>query len=623
MTIEDQPGRVRRGAKEGTKNNGAGAPGGAALPERLQAARESRGLDLFRVERDTKIRLKYLKAMEDGDFEQLPGEVYARGFLRNYASYLGLDADEAEAEWKRGGIVPRTPAKSADQSSAAKSGASKSQTRAEVTLPSIKLPSLKLPSFGRAPATSQAPVDEPSVADVAPTPVPATVKLASSGTDDLATIAVPAAALSDGPAPSAEGDGTVLHVSETESPPSAPRRISIPIPSFLRRRPRDEKAPEPFQGPAMPTPARAFRLQPAHFVILVLVVAIVGVSAYFANQAQKVLQDPVLSVSAPVQGYTELSTDTHTYRLEGNSTPNAEINISLDQRTSVQTQADAQGSWSKVVTLHSGVNQIDVYSVDLATNHKSDVVTRYLSVPAPTASPVPLYLSVDSPVNGSAFARGNITVTGTTVSVEYVTVTPTYMGPPVSNPSTARPSNGETPTPTDVPTLAPLETPTPFASSSATVTPRPTATPAGMPSAVQVIPTIDGKYSAQVQLYSGTWQLTVIGTGKTGLMTTPKTVTIVVLAGSLKVTILARAGSPALKIWKDGRPWGNYVSFEILPQGHFVTVVADRSVWIETGIPRYTWVTVNGVNYGQLSPSRTLATWLITAFSPPTPMNNR
>jgi len=51
------------------------------------------------VERDTKIRVKYLSALEDGEFTELPGDVYTRGFLRNYASYLGLDADQIEEAW--------------------------------------------------------------------------------------------------------------------------------------------------------------------------------------------------------------------------------------------------------------------------------------------------------------------------------------------------------------------------------------------------------------------------------------------------------------------------------------------------------------------------------------------
>jgi cytoskeletal protein RodZ len=72
----------------------------SAVGEMLREAREIRGVDLYRVERDTKIRSRYLAALENGDFADLPGDVYARGFLRNYATYLGLDADEIEEEWR-------------------------------------------------------------------------------------------------------------------------------------------------------------------------------------------------------------------------------------------------------------------------------------------------------------------------------------------------------------------------------------------------------------------------------------------------------------------------------------------------------------------------------------------
>jgi len=79
---------------------GSGGDGRSAVGEKLRDAREIRGVDIFRVERDTKIRSKFLTALEEGDFTDLPGDVYARGFLRNYASYLGLDADEIEEEWR-------------------------------------------------------------------------------------------------------------------------------------------------------------------------------------------------------------------------------------------------------------------------------------------------------------------------------------------------------------------------------------------------------------------------------------------------------------------------------------------------------------------------------------------
>jgi len=92
---------------------GSGRSNRSTVGDRLRDAREAKGVDLFRVERDTKIRSKFLAALEDGDFADLPGDVYARGFLRNYASYLGLDADEVEEEWRReaGAATPvREPA---------------------------------------------------------------------------------------------------------------------------------------------------------------------------------------------------------------------------------------------------------------------------------------------------------------------------------------------------------------------------------------------------------------------------------------------------------------------------------------------------------------------------------
>src|SRR4051794_32595952 len=72
-----------------------------SLPERLYAARERKGVDLYRAERDTKIRARYLGALERGDYRELPGSVYTKGFLRNYALYLGLDPEEILLQWRR------------------------------------------------------------------------------------------------------------------------------------------------------------------------------------------------------------------------------------------------------------------------------------------------------------------------------------------------------------------------------------------------------------------------------------------------------------------------------------------------------------------------------------------
>jgi cytoskeleton protein RodZ len=64
------------------------------LGDRLRLAREAKGLTLEQVEAMTKIRRRYLQALEEENYGQLPGEVFVRGFLRNYALALGLDPQE-------------------------------------------------------------------------------------------------------------------------------------------------------------------------------------------------------------------------------------------------------------------------------------------------------------------------------------------------------------------------------------------------------------------------------------------------------------------------------------------------------------------------------------------------
>ena len=57
----------------------------------LREARVQRGLSLEDVSYETRIRTRYLEALEDERFEDLPGEAYAKGFLRTYADFLDLD----------------------------------------------------------------------------------------------------------------------------------------------------------------------------------------------------------------------------------------------------------------------------------------------------------------------------------------------------------------------------------------------------------------------------------------------------------------------------------------------------------------------------------------------------
>jgi cytoskeleton protein RodZ len=99
MTTRDH---ARRAAQRfGAADRPDAVDPGPGLPDRLVAARERKGVDLVRAERDTKIRVRYLSALERGDYRDLPGAVYTKGFLRNYAIYLALDPEDVLRQWRR------------------------------------------------------------------------------------------------------------------------------------------------------------------------------------------------------------------------------------------------------------------------------------------------------------------------------------------------------------------------------------------------------------------------------------------------------------------------------------------------------------------------------------------
>ncbi len=64
-----------------------------SIGEELRQAREQMKASLLDVENETKIRTKYIIAMENDAFDVLPGKVYVKGFLRMYARFLGLDGE--------------------------------------------------------------------------------------------------------------------------------------------------------------------------------------------------------------------------------------------------------------------------------------------------------------------------------------------------------------------------------------------------------------------------------------------------------------------------------------------------------------------------------------------------
>lgn len=66
----------------------------ASLGQSLREAREQRGLSLAQVEESTKIKQSYLVALEAEDYAKLPHPTYVKGFIKTYAGFLGLEAQE-------------------------------------------------------------------------------------------------------------------------------------------------------------------------------------------------------------------------------------------------------------------------------------------------------------------------------------------------------------------------------------------------------------------------------------------------------------------------------------------------------------------------------------------------
>lgn len=72
-----------------------------SIGQRLREERLRKGIKLSEISEFTRIRTGFLEAIEADQFDQLPGNFYARSFIRQYARYIGLDDPELEAEIKR------------------------------------------------------------------------------------------------------------------------------------------------------------------------------------------------------------------------------------------------------------------------------------------------------------------------------------------------------------------------------------------------------------------------------------------------------------------------------------------------------------------------------------------
>ncbi|MBP6581297.1 MAG: helix-turn-helix domain-containing protein, partial [Sphingorhabdus sp.] len=78
--------------------------------QRLRAAREAARLSLADVAAKTRVPMRHLEAIEEGEFATLPGATYILGFSRSYARAVGLDAteltDQLREELAEGGLQP-------------------------------------------------------------------------------------------------------------------------------------------------------------------------------------------------------------------------------------------------------------------------------------------------------------------------------------------------------------------------------------------------------------------------------------------------------------------------------------------------------------------------------------
>ncbi len=71
------------------------------LAIRLKEAREEKGMSLDELQAATKIQKRYLTALEEGNYDVIPGNFYVRAFIKQYAEAVGLDSDQLFEEYKK------------------------------------------------------------------------------------------------------------------------------------------------------------------------------------------------------------------------------------------------------------------------------------------------------------------------------------------------------------------------------------------------------------------------------------------------------------------------------------------------------------------------------------------
>lgn len=71
------------------------------LGERMKKIRDERRLTLVEISRNTNVQVKYLECLESGSYAKLPAEVYVKGFLRNYANFMGVSPEPLIKQYEK------------------------------------------------------------------------------------------------------------------------------------------------------------------------------------------------------------------------------------------------------------------------------------------------------------------------------------------------------------------------------------------------------------------------------------------------------------------------------------------------------------------------------------------
>ena len=108
--------------------------------EKLRAARAAKQLTPQQIEFDTRIRAVVISALEEEEFGNLPPEPYTRGLLRNYARYLGLDAEELLEEYTSAVSAKKPPPPSSASKGCRIHGSSVKTVKSSGTGPALFLP---------------------------------------------------------------------------------------------------------------------------------------------------------------------------------------------------------------------------------------------------------------------------------------------------------------------------------------------------------------------------------------------------------------------------------------------------------------------------------------------------